>query len=201
MRRASLSLACCAMWLASLCVTGAESARAQTTVEHLVPEMQGRSFALEPGPRPYRDRLGFSPGFGRLGGEDYYTVRMSFHPLRWLGWEAHLGHNPSQSVHALVNGLNVQLRWPLAMRVQPYGTLGFGMMMIFPGRVFEADPVTRNQLTAGAGLEFFLRDDVALRGELRGATLVGGSDASGIDGGFRYREYTFGLTFYRTIQP
>ena len=170
-------------------------------VEYLVPAMQGRSFAVEPGPRPYLDRLGFSPGFGQLGGETYYAMRMSYNPLRWLGWEAQLGHNPSQSVHALVHSLSAQVRWPLPWRVQPYGIVGFGMMMIFPGRVFEADPVTKNVVAGGAGLELYLRDDVALRGELRGTTVLGSRSVDENDGSTSYREFTFGLTFYRTIEP
>lgn len=169
-------------------------------VEYLVPEMQGRSFAVDPGPRPFRDRLGFSPGFGQLGGESYYAMRMSYNPLRWLGWEAQLGHNPSQSVHALVHSLSAQVRWPFAWRVQPYGIVGFGMMMIFPGRVFEADPVTKNVIAAGGGVELYLREDVALRGEMRG-TAVLGSTTTDDQGGTQYREFTFGLTFYRTIEP
>ena len=129
-------------------------------------------------------------------------MRFDYNPRAWLGWEAHLGHNPSTSVHALVHALLVQLRWPLSGRLQPYVSLGYGMMLIFPGRVFSADPVTRNQLGAGAGLEFFLRDDVALRGEWRGTTLLGGG-GDGAEGAvnYDYREFTLGLSFYRTIEP
>lgn len=202
-----------ALGFASLLHASAEVARAAETpvepgrdaatrkVEYLVPEMQGRTFAVQPGPRPYLDRLGFSPGFGQLGGESYYAMRMSYNPLRWLGWEAQLGHNPSQSVHALVHAFAAQVRWPLPWRVQPYATLGFGMMMIFPGRVFEADPVTKNLVAAGAGLELYLRDDVALRGELRGTSVLGSRSIDDDAGSTSYREFTFGLTFYRTIEP
>lgn len=167
--------------------------------EFLVPAMEGRDFSVEPGPRPYRNRLGFSPAMGRLGDEPYYALRASFHPSRFLGWEAHLGHNPSESVHALVHALLVQVRWPLPWRLQPYATFGYGMMLVFPGRVFEADPVTENQIGAGVGLEVFLRDDVALRGEIRGATITGSSSTRDRD--FDYREFTVGLAFYRTIEP
>lgn len=177
-----------------------ERADVAPQVEYLVPEMQGRSFAVDPGPRPFRDRLGFSPGFGQLGGESYYAMRMSYNPLRWLGWEAQLGHNPSQSVHALVHSLSAQVRWPLPWRVQPYGIVGFGMMMIFPGRVFEADPVTKNVIAAGGGVELYLREDVALRGELRGTAVLGSANTDD-EGATQYREFTFGLTFYRTIEP
>lgn len=166
--------------------------------EFLVPDMAGRGFSVEPGPRPYRDRLGFSPGIGQLGNEPYYAMRVSFNPSPYMGWEAHLGHNPSESVHALVNALHVQLRWPLPWRAQPYVSFGYGMMLVFPGRVFEADPVTENQIGAGVGLEFYLRDDVALRGEIRGTTIVGSSAREAAD--YDYREFTLGMVFYRTIE-
>jgi len=177
----------------------AEDAADDDEREFLVPAMRDRGLSVEPGTRPYADRLGFSPAIGRLGNEPYYALRASYHPSRFLGWEAHLGHNPSESVHALVHALLVQLRWPLPWRLQPYLTVGYGMMLVFPGRVFEADPVTENQIGAGAGLEFFLRDDVALRGEIRGATITGSSSTRDRD--FDYREFTVGLVFYRTIEP
>lgn len=179
----------------------ADPSKRGARVEHLVPEVADRGFSLEPGPRPYRDRLGFSPAFGRLGRDPYYAVRLSFHPRAWLGWEARLGHNPSESVHALVNGLDVHLRWPLPWRVQPYLSVGYGMMMVFPGRVFEADPVTKNQLAAGAGVEFFLRDDLSLRGEWRGTTVFGSDARTGSGRGYDYAEFTVGLSFYRTVEP
>lgn len=166
--------------------------------EALVPAMRGGGFALQPGPRPYRDRLGFGAGIGQLGAEPYYALRASFNPSPYFGWEAHLGHNPSEAVHALVNALHVQLRWPLPWRAQPYASFGYGMMFVFPGRVFEADPVTENQLSAGLGLEFYLRDDVALRGEIRGASIVGSSSREGA--GYDYREFTLGMVFYRTLR-
>ena len=180
--------------LLALAVSGA---LAQDDREFLVPDMEGRGLSVEPGPRPYLDRLGFSPGLGRLGSEPYYVVRASYNPSRFMAWEAHLGHNPSESVHALVHALHLQLRWPLPWRAQPYLSVGYGMMLVFPGRVFQADPVTENQVGVGAGLEFYLRDDVALRGEIRGTSIVGSSarDAGGQD----YREVTLGLVFYRTI--
>lgn len=173
---------------------------AESGVEYMVPEMQGRGFALSDGPRAYHNRLGFGPGFGQLGNEPYYTLRLSFHPQRWLGWEAQLGHNPAESVHALVHSLGAQLRWPLEGRLQPYATASYGMMMIFPGRVFAADPVTKNQLGAGVGLEFFLRDDVAIRGEWRGTTVIG-RESNGDTAAYDYREFTLGLNFYRSLEP
>jgi len=176
----------------------ATGARAEDDRDFLVPEMEGRGFSIEPGDRTYENRLGFSPGIGKLGDEPYYAMRVSFNPSPYMGWEAHLGHNPSESVHALVNALHVQLRWPLPWRAQPYVSFGYGMMLVFPGRVFEADPVTENQIGAGIGLEFYLRDDVALRGEYRGTSIVG-SSARQADG-YDYREFTLGMVFYRTIE-
>jgi hypothetical protein len=73
-------------------------------------------------------------------------------------------------------------------------------MLIFPGAVFKADPVTRNVLSAGAGLEFFIRNDVALRAEARGMTLMGG-DSSTSGESYDYAEYSVGLSFYRSLGP
>lgn len=169
--------------------------------EFLVPEMQGRGFHLEPGPRPYLHRLGFSPAFGNLGRDPYYAFRLSYNPSQWIGYEAHIGHNPAESVHALVHALNVVVRWPLPWRLQPYASAGYGMMMVFPGRVFEADPVTKNQLGVGAGLEFYLRDDIALRGEIRGTSVIGNPPDGQSTEVYEYREVTLGMTFFRTLNP
>jgi len=77
-------------------------------------------------------------------------------------------------------------------------TAGYGMMLIFPGRVFSADPVTANQLSAGAGLEVFLRNDVAIRGEWKGHHITNGQNDR-FEGRRDYREFSFGLAFYRNI--
>ncbi len=45
----------------------------------------------------------------------------------------------------------------------------------------NADPVTKNALTAGGGLEFFIRNDLALRAEVVHATVFGSqSNGEGI---------------------
>jgi hypothetical protein len=174
---------------------------ADDEVEYLVPEMKGNSFALSEGKREFLHRLAFTPAFGTLGDENYYSLRLAYAPNQWLAYEAHLGHNPSESVHALVNSINAVLRWPLPWRLQPYGTLGYGMMLIFPGAVFKADPVTKNALSMGAGLELYLRDDVALRSEIRGISLLGGNETSSSGSQYNYRELSVGLAFYRSLKP
>lgn len=181
--------------LMSILATAAATA---DEVEHLVPTMAGQSFHIEEGARPYARRLSFTPAFGRLGGDDYYSLRLAFNPNPWLGYEAQVGHNPSESVHALVHSIHTLLRYPLSGRFQPYASLGYGMMLIFPGAVFKADPVTKNAVSAGIGLEIYIRNDVALRGELRGLTLMGGMETTQ-DGSFDYRELSVGLAFYRSL--
>jgi hypothetical protein len=167
-------------------------------IEYLVPAMRGRTLALQDGPRPYLRRLAFSPAFGQLGSEPYYLLRLAYNPSRWMAYEAVLGHNPAQSVHSLVHTLNAVVRWPFSGRVQPYLTVGYGMMLIFPGRVFSADPVTANQMSAGGGLEIFLREDVALRGEWKGHRITNGQNDR-LSGGRDYRELSLGLAFYRDV--
>ena len=179
----------------------AASVRAEDEIEYLVPEMRDKSFAISDGKRQFLHRLAFTPAFGTLGDERYYSLRLAYAPNPWLAYEAHLGHNPSESVHALVHSMNAVLRWPFSGRLQPYGTLGYGMMLIFPGEVFKADPVTKNALSAGAGLEVYLRDDVALRTEIRGITLLGGNESASSDDGYSYRELSVGLAFYRSLNP
>lgn len=165
-------------------------------IEYLVPDMEGRAFSVTEGPRPYQHRLSFSPAFGRFGSGDYYAFRLGYAPNPWLAYEANVGHNPARSVHALMNTLRAVVRYPLPGRIQPYASFGYGMALIFPGAIFKADPVTKNVLSAGAGLEIFLREDVALRGEYRGTRLTGGESA---DGSLDYAEFTFGLSFFRSL--
>lgn len=167
--------------------------------EYLVPELAGNPLHLDEGPRPFRSRLSFSPGFGRLGRETLYTLRLAYNPNAWLGWEASFGHNPGESVHALLHTLSALLRRPLPGRVQPYGSLGYGMIMVYPGESLNSDPVTKNALTAGAGLEIYVRDDVALRGEIRGVAVLGGTDPDGDAASWRYAEKTIALAFYRGV--
>lgn len=179
------------------------SARAQaaqaTERQWLVPELKGAGLRVSPGPRQFLRAFAFSPAIGQLGDEDLFALRLAYNPNPWLAWEVALGHNPTSSLQALLHTFNAVVRWPLPWRLQPYATAGYGMMTVHPGRAIEADPVTRNAVTAGGGLEFYLRDDVALRGELRSATVFG--HEAGREGTvtYTYREYTAGIVFYRKL--
>lgn len=167
--------------------------------EYLVPELADSPFKITEGPRPYQHRLAFSPATGQLGSNPLYSMRVSYNPNAWLGWEAAIGHNPGEGVHALTHSLSAQVRYPLPWRLQPYGSLGYGMIFVYPGEALNADPVTSNVLYAGGGLEFFIRNDLAVRAEMRSATVL---DTTGSDGetvAFDYGEATWGLSFYRGL--
>jgi hypothetical protein len=168
-------------------------------LEYLVPELAGDPFAIGDGRRPFQHRLSFSPGAGRLGGEPLYVLRFAYCPNTWLGWEAGIGHNPGEGVHALTHSLSAQLRYPLPWRVQPYASVGYGMILVYPGEALNADPVTSNVLYAGGGLELYVRNDLAIRAEIRSATVL---DTAGPDGdtvAYDYGEATAGLSFYRGL--
>jgi Outer membrane protein beta-barrel domain len=167
--------------------------------EYLVPDLAEGAFAIDPGPRRFLDRLSFSPAFGRLGNGKLYAVRASYHPHRWLGWEASLAHNPGQSVHALLHTLDAVLRYPLPGRIQPYGTLGYGMILVFPGESLNTDPVTDNVLSAGGGVEIYIRNDLALRIDARHLTIPGSGGVAGGTVAYDYAEFTAGLSFYRGL--
>ncbi|MEZ4650273.1 MAG: outer membrane beta-barrel protein [Candidatus Eisenbacteria bacterium] len=168
-------------------------------LEPLVPSLAGRTFALEPGPRPFLHRLAFSPGVGQMGDEPLYTLRMAYNPNPWLGWEAYVAHNKGKSVHALFNMLNAQIRYPVPFRLQPYLTGGFGVVLVYPGPSVNADPVTENALAGGVGLEFYLRDDVALRGEWRRTSVFARDRYTEESAVYAYDELTVGFSFYRRI--
>ncbi|NOT34271.1 MAG: hypothetical protein HOP12_08900 [Candidatus Eisenbacteria bacterium] len=170
-------------------------------IEALVPELSEHPYRLAPGPRAFMNRISFSPGYGRLGSESLFAFRLAYNPNAWLGYEAMLGHNPAQSVHAVIHSLSAIVRAPLPGRFQPYGTGGYGMMIVFPGQSLNADPVTKNALTVGGGLELYLRSDLALRGEMRYATVFGRDrDREGVVT-YNYVQETIGLSFYRSIRP
>ncbi len=170
-------------------------------LEPLVPELALHPYALAHGARPYVHRLSVSPGFGSLGSERLFVLRVAYNPNDWLGYEGSLGHNPSQAVHAVVHSLNVIVRRPLPGRFQPYLSAGYGMMVVLPGRSLNADPVTKNALTAGGGLELYIRNDLALRAEMRRASVIGRqANREGLVS-WDYREQTLALAFYRSIQP
>ena len=170
-------------------------------LEALVPSAAQGPFAIEPGVRPFRERLAVSPGVGDMGNDRLFVLRAAYYPTSWLGYEATLGHNPGQSVHAILNTFSLLLRRPFPGRFQPYAVAGYGMVMVQPGPSLNAKPVTKNALSMGAGLELFIRDDLALRGEWRQADVFG--EQRGRKGivVFDYSQATIGLAFYRSIRP
>jgi hypothetical protein len=120
-------------------------------LEPLVPELAAHPYRLDEGPRQFTHRIAFSPGYGKLGAERLFTARLAYNPNSWLGYEAGIGHNPGQSVHAVLHTLNAIVRYPLPGRFQPYLTLGYGMALVFPGRSINAAPVTKTRSPRGVG--------------------------------------------------
>ena len=170
-------------------------------LEALVPAISEHPYHLAPGVRPFAHRVAVSPGYGFFGSQPLYAIRLAYNPDSWLGYEASLGHNPGQSVHAVLHSFNVVARHPLAGRLQPFIAGGYGMVLVFPGRSVNAKPVTKNALAIGGGLEWYLRDDLAVRGDLQHATVFGQQrDREGLVT-FDYLQGTVGLSFHRTIQP
>lgn len=174
---------------------------AAPALEALVPELGAHPYRLAPGPRPYAHRFAVSPAFGTLGTDRLFLIRAAFNPSPWLGYEAEIGHAPSQAVQAIIHRFDVVLRRPMPGRFQPFVSGGYGMMVVLPGRSLNADAVTKNMLAMGGGLEVFLRDDLAIRAEARRSTVIGRQqNRSGVVT-YDYREATFGLSFYRAVQP
>jgi hypothetical protein len=170
-------------------------------LEPLVAGISAHPYRLEPGVRPYRNRLSVSPGYGEFGTDRLYTLRVAYNPQSWFGYEAAIGHTPGQAVHAVMHTLSAVVRRPFPGRLQPYLAGGYGMVIVFPGQSLNALPVTKNALTFGGGLEFYLRSDLALRGELRQATIFGEQrNREGLVA-YQYSQGTLGLSFYRSIQP
>lgn len=175
--------------------------RAKPKLEALVPELAEHPYRMAPGVRPYRNRLAFSPAYGRLGSEPMYAARIAYNPNEWLGYEASLGHNPGESVHAVLHSLSAIVRYPLPWRLQPFASGGYGMMMVSPGPAINADPVTKNALTFGGGLELYIRSDLAVRADVGRATVFGKErDREGVVA-YDYLQYTFGIALYRSIRP
>ena len=170
-------------------------------LEALVPSAASAPFGIAPGVRPFAERLAVSPGYGVMGSDRLFVLRAAYFPASWLGYEATLGHNPGQAVHAILNTFSLIVRRPFPGRFQPYAVVGYGMVMVQPGPSLNAKPVTKNALSGGAGLELFIRDDLALRTEWRQAAVFG--EQRGRDGVvvFDYTQATIGLAFYRSIRP
>ncbi len=178
----------------------ADADDAKPGVTWLVPALQDAGWRVSPGPRRFAHAVSVSPAMGKLGGEDLFALRLAYNPNSWLGYEASFGHNAASSLHALIHTFNVVLRKPVPWRLQPYLTAGYGMMTVYPGAAVNADPVTKNTVTWGGGLEFYVRDDVALRGEMRGATVFGQERDRAGTVAYTYREYTLGFVFYRNLE-
>ena len=198
-RRMLIGAVACSLLLGAVPEVRAQAPTAETELQWLVPEMKGAGLRVSPGPRQLLRAFAFSPGIGRLGDEDLFALRLAYNPNPWLAWEVALGHNPTSSLQALLHTFNAVVRKPLPWRVQPYLTAGYGMMTVYPGRAIEADPVTKNAVTYGGGLEIYLRNDVALRGEMRAATVFGQEAGREGTATYTYREYTAGIVFYRKL--
>ncbi|HKQ59152.1 MAG TPA: hypothetical protein VJY35_14925 [Candidatus Eisenbacteria bacterium] len=170
-------------------------------LEALVPELAEHPYRMPPGQRPFKHRLSFSPGYGMLGTKRLFAARFTYYPNTWLGYEWSIGHNPGQSVHAALHMVSAIVRRPFPGRLQPYASAGYGMMLVFPGQSLNAKPVTKNALTIGGGLEYYIRGDLAVRGDARHATVLGRERDRDGTVAYDYFVYTFGLSFYRTIRP
>ncbi len=168
-------------------------------IEALVPEVAANPYRVSDDPARFLKRINITPAVGWLGSGRIYLLRLGYDPNTWLGYEIAIGHIPGASVHALTHMLSVQLRPPLPGRIQPYGTLGYGMTHVFPGALVNADPVTENTLAAGAGLEFYIRDDVSFRSEARHVVILGDSPDRTGSVAYRYGEFTFGFAFHRRL--
>jgi hypothetical protein len=165
----------------------------------IVPGLADAPFRLSPGSRRFAHRLSMSPAVGRLGERRLLALRLAYNPNEWLGYEAAIGHNPGESVHGLLHTFNALVRVPVPWRVQPYASLGYGIVMVFPGETHNADPVTENAFAYGGGVELYLRDDVAVRCEGRGVAVIGGARFETGTVIYDYSEITIGLSFYRTL--
>jgi hypothetical protein len=198
MKRASLRLT-----LATILALAPRLAAAsdQTPLQSLNPDLADHPYGLDPGVHVFEHRLAISPAFGFLGTERLFAMRAEYSPNNWLSYEASIAHNPTRSVHAVLHSFTVNVRHPLAGRWQPFASGGYGMILVFPGLAANADPVTKNALTVGGGMELLIRNDLALRADLKNATVFG---RQGIHDGivaYSYLQETIGLTFSRTIKP
>jgi opacity protein-like surface antigen len=168
-------------------------------ITYLVPALKDAGYSVSRNPARFLHRVSFSPAYGQFGENELFAFRFGYSPNTWLGYEVALGHNPADGLHALMHTFNVLVRKPLPGRFQPYATLGYGMLTVYPGQAVNADPVTKNALTFGGGLELYIRDDVAIRGEIRGASVLGQELNSPGTVAYDYREYTIGFAFYRSL--
>jgi len=186
--------------LAAHRVAGADD-KPRAPLEPLVPELAQHPYRLAPGDREFLNRVSVSPAWGTFGSDRLFALRLAYNPNSWLGYEAAIGHDAGTAVHALLHTVSAVVRRPVPGRFQPYGTLGYGMIVVFPGLSVNAAPVTKNALTWGGGVECYLRSDLAVRGDVRQATVFGRQrDREGIVA-YDYLEGTIGLAFYRSVRP
>ena len=195
---ASLAFVLCFV-LSAFAEEPADTLENETDLYYLVPELEQGSTFINDGRRQYKRHVSMSPAVGKLGENDLFAVRLAFNPDHWMGYEISFGHNPASSLHALIHTLNLQLRYPLPGRFQPYLSVGYGMMTVYPGEALNADPVTKNILAFGGGVEAYLRDDVALRAEARSAVVLGQTRGNEETVAYTYPEYTLGMVFYRAL--
>jgi hypothetical protein len=184
---------------------GAESPAARAPrgapLEPLVPEIAAHPYRLDPGVRPFLNRFSLSPAYGYFGTDRLFALRATYNPEPWLGYEASIAHNPGHTAHALLHTVSAIVRRPFPGRIQPYLCGGYGMIVVYPGHALNATPVTHNALAGGGGLEIYIRSDLALRADMRQATVFG--EQKGHEGlvAYGYSQGTIGLAFYRSIQP
>lgn len=193
----------CALALACTCGLAPNAAQAADSpaLEPLVPAIASHPYRLAPGVREYERRVSVSPAFGSFGSDRLFAVMAAYNPEPWLAWEASLSHTPGRSVHAVLHTLTAIVRRPLPGRFQPYLSAGYGMVIVQPGQAVNAIAVTKNALAAGGGMEMYVRDDLAVRFDVRHATVFGEQrDREGLVA-YPYLQGTLGLSFYRSIRP
>jgi hypothetical protein len=146
---------------------------------------------------PAAETLTLGATAGRFGADPVYALRLGYFALPWLGVEATLAHNPSSDVQALLHYVDAAARWRGPLRFSPFATAGLGTIHVFPGDAVNARSVTKLLLNVGGGTHFALRDDVALRLEVRSFTVVDQQEGRG--GAYHYMEWSGGLTFSRPL--
>src|SRR5262245_32429136 len=82
----------------------------KNTTTYLVPELEDAGYSFNLDKEHFAHRIGFSPAYGALGDNELFAFRISYSPNTWLGYEASLGHNPAEGLHALLHTFNVLLR-------------------------------------------------------------------------------------------
>ena len=68
----------------SAAVDSVSSSSQNEGLQYLVPELKGSSTQISSGPREFLHRVSFSPGYGRLGEQEYFVFRFAYNPNSWL---------------------------------------------------------------------------------------------------------------------